>query len=957
MDVKSLLSNSSNINLSRFLMNCSNLKAKKLSFAIITILLITFFQNIELTSQVVEAPKVKEYYRQLNGSRFYNRPLGYPNDATSISYNPSMLGLRGKDAELVFVLPYTDVDVDSLSYTNKVWGTFAKISGFGIGWLAGNDITPSEIYAGFGIPIKGQSLYWGFSATATKYKDKDLDFGDMRFNTSLLFAPHQRFLFSGGASNMHALDSRYYLLYAQGVYSPLDWLSLHYEAKYSDAFYFENAHMGGKDVFMNAGINLSLFEDLAISTMYSPSTENIRIGFEWGTGIGIGAFTDSKSSKGVNSSADFLLRFSSDEYLSQSDLAERGSLIALRDECFPGAYNWQLIDDKLMPSELFSKMRFLGGDYTKFVEELTKISPVENDVFTNIAKNYYPLSYIPQTDTTLKLSNLIKSKNKHTVYQEKATRINDNETSLILKVKDVTSSNVAGLKKENFSILDTNYLITRLEETNSEKKLPVDIVFLVDASGSMSEEIASIKRNIDNFAAQLENRGVDSKLGGMLFGNTILRTIKLTSNLSQYRNDIAKFNYDNNAFAECTSIAIQEASEMDFRTNAEKIIIVVTDECMLQTSGDFNEFDLTQMLWKKGIKLYSMINFAGHNGGFVTKFTLGKGYDIRTPFNEILDKIAGDVSTTYELIYSPKPKEIPKVIPKFTAITGEVRDTEGWKVATEINFKSQSGKSIKVKTNAISGRYFTLIPEGESYQAEINLSKYVPLNETVNLTQTTKGDTLTKDFVLQVPNSKLSGIVFDENKNPTTAEVFIKDVLSGEVRSIKTNDKGYYENEIEVGKLYSLSAKKQEYINIAVEFDIRNRVKGENFVQDLQVVEVLAAIEKGLTFKVNNILFDSGKWDIKPASAIELDKLVEFLKEYPNLRVEIGAHTDDVGRDDANMTLSSNRAASVVQYLVSKTIDGTRLTSKGYGETVPVGDNTTPEGKAINRRVEFKLIK
>ena len=81
------------------------------------------------------------------------------------------------------------------------------------------------------------------------------------------------------------------------------------------------------------------------------------------------------------------------------------------------------------------------------------------------------------------------------------------------------------------------------------------------------------------------------------------------------------------------------------------------------------------------------------------------------------------------------------------------------------------------------------------------------------------------------------------------------------------------------------------------------------------------------------------------------------MKEYPNLRVEIGAHTDDVGRDDANMTLSSNRAASVVQYLVTKTIDGTRLTSKGYGETLPVGDNTTPEGKAINRRVEFKLIK
>ena len=954
MEEKSLLGSQ----LSSFLKYMSNIKTNKYNFSIMLIIISIFSLNIELTSQVVEAPKVKEFYRQLNGSRFYNRPLGYPNDATSVSYNPAMLGLRGKNAELVFVLPYSDNEIDSLSYTNKVYGAFGKISGFAIGWLNGNEFTPSEVYAGFGIPINGQSLYWGLSANVQQQKKQDIDFKGIRLNSSLLFAPHQRFLFSGGATNMHALDSRFYLLYAQSVYSPLDWLSLHYEAKYSDGFNFENAKMGGKDVWMNAGISLSLYEDMAVSTMYSPSTENIRIGFEWGVEYGLGAFTDTKSPKGVKSSADFLLRFSNDDYLSHSDLADKGTLIALRDECFPGAYYWQFADDRLLPNELFSKMRLLGGDYIPFVEEITRISPIENDVFTNIAKNYYPLSYIPKTDSTLKLSNLIKSRNNYNVYQEKETKLNENETSLILKVKDVTNSNVAGLKKENFTISDANYTITRLEETTSEKKLPVDIVFLVDASGSMSEEIASIKRNIENFATQLENRGVDSKLGGKLFGNTVLRTIDLTSNFTQFKNDIAKFDYDNNAFAECTSIAIQEASEMDFRDNAEKIIIVVTDECMLQTSGDYNEFDLTKALWNKGIKLYSMVNYGGHNGGFITKFTLGKSYNINSPFNEILDKIAGDVSTTYELVYAPKPKEIPKVIPKFTAITGEVKDSEGWKVATEITFTSQAGKSFKVKTNAISGRYFTLIQEGELYQAEINLPKYVLLRENINLTQTPKGDTLTKDFVLQIPNSKLSGIVFDENKNPVTAEVFIKDVLAGTIiKSIKTDEREYYETEIEVGKLYSLSAKKPEYINIAVEFDIRNRVKGENFVQDLQVVEVLAAIEKGLTFKVNNILFDSGKWDIKPASAIELDKLVEFLKEYPNLRVEIGAHTDDVGRDDANMTLSANRAASVVQYLVSKTIDGTRLTSKGYGETVPVGDNTTPEGKAINRRVEFKLIK
>lgn len=930
---------------------------QRIKIILYLILVLNLLSTEMIYSQVVETPRIKSFYENLNGSRYSNRPLGYLNDASSVAYNPSMLGLRDKDADLMFVMPSSKFIIDSLSTTSGTWGAFAKLSSFSIGYLAGNDIAPTELYLGFAMPLKTESLYLGLSATAFKNKGEDIQFDDTRINSSILFVPFKQMLISAGVTNMHRLESRYYVAYSQGILSPFDWLSLHYDVKYSEGLLFDHVQSGGKDVVVNTGLSLSLADDIAFSTMYNLSTENVRIGFEWGLGVGIGVFGDTKAPRGRSSNYDFLLRFSSDDYLSHSDLADRGTLTTLKDACYPGAYFWNINDGMLNPPQLYSKMRTLGGDYSDFVDKLTELSPNENEVFTNIAKNYYPLSYIPKENTNLKLSNLIVSKANYNVYEEKNTKINDIETSVIIKVKDITSSNVAGLKKENFNLSDPNLVITKFEETTSETKHPVDIVFIVDASGSMSDEIASIKKNIENFANQLEIRGVDSRLGGMLFGNSILRTIDLTSNFSQFKNEIAKFNYDNNAYAECTSLAITEATSMGFRDNAEKIIVVVTDECMMQSSSDINEFDLTQTLWKKGIKLYSMVNYVSHNGGFVTKFTLGKDYDIRAPFNEILDKIAGDVSTTYELIYAPKPKETPKVLPKYTAITGEVRDIDGWKIATELVFKTTSGKVIRTKTNAINGKYFTLIEEGEDYIVEINANKYMPLAENVNLTKTIKGDTIKRDFVLQIPNSILSGYVIDENNRNTTAEVYIKDNSTGKTINIKTNSDGYYQTEIEVGKLYTLSAKKPEYINIPIEFDTKNNVRGENFKRDLQVIEILAAIEKGLTFKMNNILFDTGKWDIKPESEIELIKLVDFMTEYPTIKVEIGAHTDNVGKDDANMTLSANRAASVVTYLVSKGIDASRLTSKGYGETTPIGDNNTAEGKQINRRVEFKLIK
>lgn len=119
----------------------------------------------------------------------------------------------------------------------------------------------------------------------------------------------------------------------------------------------------------------------------------------------------------------------------------------------------------------------------------------------------------------------------------------------------------------------------------------------------------------------------------------------------------------------------------------------------------------------------------------------------------------------------------------------------------------------------------------------------------------------------------------------------------------------------------------------------------------------LMPIEVGQIVRLNNVFFDFDKWDLRPESFIELNLVVKMLKENPAVTIELGAHTDSRGSDAYNINLSHNRAHSCVAYILSKGIDSSRVTWKGYGETVPVATNDTDAGRQLNRRVEFKILK
>jgi OOP family OmpA-OmpF porin len=109
------------------------------------------------------------------------------------------------------------------------------------------------------------------------------------------------------------------------------------------------------------------------------------------------------------------------------------------------------------------------------------------------------------------------------------------------------------------------------------------------------------------------------------------------------------------------------------------------------------------------------------------------------------------------------------------------------------------------------------------------------------------------------------------------------------------------------------------------------------------------------TIVLDNVLFDFDKTAIKPDAAKILDRLVTFLKENPDKRVDLEGHTDSVGTDQYNQGLSERRAASVKDYVVKKGIDGSRITARGLGKAKPIADNNTEQGRAKNRRVEVKI--
>ena len=110
---------------------------------------------------------------------------------------------------------------------------------------------------------------------------------------------------------------------------------------------------------------------------------------------------------------------------------------------------------------------------------------------------------------------------------------------------------------------------------------------------------------------------------------------------------------------------------------------------------------------------------------------------------------------------------------------------------------------------------------------------------------------------------------------------------------------------------------------------------------------------RGLIVSMSDVLFDTGKYSLKPGAREKLAKVAGILLAYPGLNIEVGGYTDNVGGDAMNQTLSENRAGSVRDYLVQQGVATNSVSAKGFGNTLPVASNDNSSGRQQNRRVEL----
>ncbi|GAA4737923.1 OmpA family protein [Flavisolibacter ginsenosidimutans] len=200
----------------------------------------------------------------------------------------------------------------------------------------------------------------------------------------------------------------------------------------------------------------------------------------------------------------------------------------------------------------------------------------------------------------------------------------------------------------------------------------------------------------------------------------------------------------------------------------------------------------------------------------------------------------------------------------------------------------------------------------------------------------------------------VKGKVFDKKTSaglPSSVELI--DLATKQIISkLQTDETGNYLITLPVGKDYAFNVARRGYLFYSDNYSLKNKAADSTYQKDipLQPIEVDAAVV------LRNLFFDTKKFDIKPESEVELEKVVQLLQENPTVKIQIEGHTDNVGSAADNQKLSETRARSVVNYLIEKGIRPERLVAKGFGATKPIADNKTEEGRAMNRRTELKVI-
>lgn len=201
----------------------------------------------------------------------------------------------------------------------------------------------------------------------------------------------------------------------------------------------------------------------------------------------------------------------------------------------------------------------------------------------------------------------------------------------------------------------------------------------------------------------------------------------------------------------------------------------------------------------------------------------------------------------------------------------------------------------------------------------------------------------------------VKGRVLNQKTNqPVDAKIIYEILPEGREAGIAVSnpETGEYQIVLPAGKQYGFLAQAEGFLSVSENLDLSEADAYSEKNWDLFIVPM----EKGQKIALNNIFFEFGKYELLEGSYAELNRAAKVMNDYPDMKVEIAGHTDDVGPAAKNLELSEKRARAVADYLISKGVDKSRFTVKGYGEKSPVAPNNTEENQKKNRRVEFIVM-
>lgn len=277
---------------------------------------------------------------------------------------------------------------------------------------------------------------------------------------------------------------------------------------------------------------------------------------------------------------------------------------------------------------------------------------------------------------------------------------------------------------------------------------------------------------------------------------------------------------------------------------------------------------------------------------------------------------------------------------------------EPFDVEIEI-LNAESGDILVVPHQKLDkGKYSITLPIGTKYKINLTSEFSEPYSLDIDLSGTVIFKTFEKNAEIISHKAQYTFQVVDsQNNSGIECDIILinKSTSKQIVSKAKTNANGEVAIFVRKGDVYDITINPHGYAFYNSTIEI---LDNENKSQKIE----LQPLKQDVKIELNNITFETNSAELNIESYDELNSVVDLMTQNPEIKVELSAHTDDIGSDAYNQKLSEKRAKSVLDYLIQHDVDKTKLISKGYGETQPLVENNSDENRAKNRRVELKII-